>query len=65
LKLLEYTTLASRVFGVLVDGVGVIEMTPAVPTIWCLGSIFHLDLAFHVAGHYVSYVSQAKRHAGG
>jgi hypothetical protein len=63
-KLLEDTALESRVFGVLVDGVGVIKMTPAVPMIWCLGSRFDLDLVLHVAGRYVSCVPQAKRHAG-
>jgi hypothetical protein len=48
-----------------VDGAGVIKMTPVVPTSWCLGSGFDLDLALHVAGRYVSCISQAKRHAGG
>jgi hypothetical protein len=32
-KLLEHTALASRVFGVFMDGARVIEVTPAVPTI--------------------------------
>jgi hypothetical protein len=32
-KLLEHTALASRVFGVLVDGARVVEVTLAVPTI--------------------------------
>jgi hypothetical protein len=63
-KLSENATLASRLFGVLVDGAGVVRMTIAIPTIWCLGSRFDLDLAVHVAGHYVSYIPQAKRQAG-
>jgi hypothetical protein len=63
-KLLEYTALASRVFEVFMDGAGVVEMTPAVPTVWCLGSRFDLDLALHVAGRYVSCVAQAKMHDG-
>jgi hypothetical protein len=32
-KLLEHTTLVSRVFGVLVDGAGVVEVSPVVITI--------------------------------
>jgi hypothetical protein len=32
-KLLEDTALASRVFGILVDRVGFVEVTPAVSTI--------------------------------
>jgi hypothetical protein len=32
LKLLKHTTLASHVFGVLVDGARVIQVTPAAPT---------------------------------
>jgi hypothetical protein len=32
-KLLEHTALASRVFGVLVDGARVVEVTPVVPTV--------------------------------
>jgi hypothetical protein len=63
-KLLENTALASCVLGILVDKVGFVEVTPAVSTIWCLGSRFDLDLALHVAGCYVSCVEQAKRHAG-
>jgi hypothetical protein len=63
-KLLEHTTLTSCVFGVVVDGAGVVEVTPAVSTIWCLGSRFDLDLALHVARHYMICVPQAKRHAG-
>jgi hypothetical protein len=63
-KLLENTTLASYVFRVLVDGARVIEVTPTVSTIWCLGSKFDLDLALHVVRGNVSCVPQAKRHAG-
>jgi hypothetical protein len=63
-KLLEDTTLASSVFGILVDRAEFIEVTPAGFTIWCLGSIFDLDLALHIAGCYVSCIPQAKRHAG-
>jgi hypothetical protein len=51
------------VFGILVDRAGFIEVTPTVSTIWCLGSRFDLDLALHVAGCYMSCVTQAKRHA--
>jgi hypothetical protein len=49
MKLLEDTTLACGVFGVLVDRAGFVEMTPAASTILGLGSRFDLDLAFHVA----------------
>jgi hypothetical protein len=63
-KLLEETALATRVFGILVDRAGFIEVTPAASTIWCLGFRFDPDLALHVEGCYVSYVAQAKRHAG-
>jgi hypothetical protein len=63
-KLLEYTALSSRVFRVHVDGARVVEVTPTVSIIWCLRSRFDLDLALHVARHYVSCVPQAKRHAG-
>jgi hypothetical protein len=62
-KLLEDATLVGRVFGILVDRAGFIEVTPTVSTIWCLGSRFDLDLALHVAGCYMSCVTQAKRHA--
>jgi hypothetical protein len=48
-KLLEDTTLAHRVFGLLMDGAGFVEMTPAASTILSLGSGFDLDLTFHVA----------------
>jgi hypothetical protein len=37
------------VFGVLVDRAGFVEVTPAASTILGLGSIFDLDLVFHVA----------------
>jgi hypothetical protein len=56
--------LASCVFGILVDREGFVEMTPAAPTIWYLGSRFDLDLALHVAGCYMSCVPQAKGYAG-
>jgi hypothetical protein len=48
-KLLEDTTLASRVFGILVDRAGFIEVILAASTIFGLGSRFDLDLALHVA----------------
>jgi hypothetical protein len=48
-KLLEDTTLASRVFGILVDRAGLVEVTPAASTILDLGSRFDLDLALNVA----------------
>jgi hypothetical protein len=64
MKLLEHTALASRVFGVFVDRARVIKVTPAVPTMWGLGSRFDLDLAPHVARHYVSCVPQTEGHAG-
>jgi hypothetical protein len=63
-KLLEDMALASRVLGILMDRAGFVEVTHVVSTIWCPGSRFDLDLALHVAGCYVSRVSQAKRHAG-
>jgi hypothetical protein len=63
-NLLEDTALARSVFGVLVDRAGFVEMAPAASTMLCLGSRFDLDLALHVAGGYVSYVAQAKMHAG-
>jgi hypothetical protein len=63
-KLFEDTALASRVFGILVDKAGFVEVTPAVSTIWCLGSRFNLDLVLHVVGCYVRCVEQAKRHVG-
>jgi hypothetical protein len=48
-KLLEDTTLASCVFGILVDRAGLVEVTPAASKILDLGSKFSLDLALHVA----------------
>jgi hypothetical protein len=63
-KLLEYTALASRVFGALVDRTRVIEVTPAVSAVWSLWSRFDLDLALHVARRYLSCVPQTKRLAG-
>jgi hypothetical protein len=62
-RLLEDAELASRAFGILVDGAGFVEVTHAVSTIWCLGSRFDLDLALHVEGCYVSCVPHANRHA--
>jgi hypothetical protein len=63
-KLLVLTALASCVFGVLVDRTRIIEVTPAVPMMWGLGSRFDLDLVLHVARRYMSCVPQTKRHAG-
>jgi hypothetical protein len=63
-KLLEDTTLARRVFRILVDRAGFVEVTPAASMILYLGSRFDLDLALHVAGGYMSCVAQAKRRAG-
>jgi hypothetical protein len=48
MKLLEDTALAHRVFGILMDRVGFIEVAPAASMIWGLGSIFDLDFALHV-----------------
>jgi hypothetical protein len=62
-KLLEHTTLAGRVFKVPVDGARVVEVAPAISTIWCFESRFDQDLVLHVARCYVSCVPQAKRHA--
>jgi hypothetical protein len=64
MKLLEHTALASRVFGVLVDGARVVKITSIVSTMWDLGSRFDLDLVLHVARRCMSYVPQTKRHAG-
>jgi hypothetical protein len=47
-KLLEDTTLACGVFGLLMDRAGFIEVIPAASTILRVGSRFDLDLAFHV-----------------
>jgi hypothetical protein len=63
-KLLDHTALARHVFGFLVDRARVVEVAPAVSTIWCLGSRFDLDLALHVVRRYVSCVPWTKRHAG-
>jgi hypothetical protein len=48
-KLLEDTALACGVLGVLVDGTGLIKVTPAASTILRIESRFGLDLALHVA----------------
>jgi hypothetical protein len=48
-KLCEDTALARRVFRILVDTEGFIEVAPAASTIWGLESEFDLDLALHVA----------------
>jgi hypothetical protein len=48
-KLLEDTTLACGVFGVLVDREGLVEVIPAASTILRVESRFDLDLTFHVA----------------
>jgi hypothetical protein len=48
-KLLEDTTLACGVFGLLVDRAGFVEVIPAASTILRVVSRFDLDLAFHVA----------------
>jgi hypothetical protein len=47
-KLLEDTALARRVFRILVDRAGFIEVTLATSIILGLGSRFNLDLALHV-----------------
>jgi hypothetical protein len=48
-KVLENTTLACGVFGLLVDRAGFIEVIPAASTILRVESRFDLDLAFDVA----------------
>jgi hypothetical protein len=48
-KLLEDTTLACGVFGLLVDRAGFVEMVPAASMILRVESRFDLDLALHVA----------------
>jgi hypothetical protein len=48
-KLLKDTTLAHRVFRILVDRTGFVEVAPAASTILGLGSRFDLDLLLHVA----------------
>jgi hypothetical protein len=45
-KLLEDMALARRVFGLLVDRAGFIEVIPMASTILRVGSRFDLDLAF-------------------
>jgi hypothetical protein len=45
-KLLEDMALARRVFGLLLDRAGFIEVRPATSTILRVGSRFDLDLAF-------------------
>jgi hypothetical protein len=56
LELLEHTTLASCVFGLLVDRAKIVEVTLAVSAVWGLWSSFDLDLALHVARRYASCV---------
>jgi hypothetical protein len=48
-KLLEDMALARGVFGLLMDRVGFVEMSPTTSTILGLGSRFNLDLALHEA----------------
>jgi hypothetical protein len=48
-KLLEDSTLACGVTGLLVDRVGFVEVTLAASTILRVESRFNLDLIFHVA----------------
>jgi hypothetical protein len=48
-KLLEDTTLACGVFGLLVDRAGLIKVISAASTILRVESKFDLDLVFHVA----------------
>jgi hypothetical protein len=48
MKLLEDTTLACSVFGLLVNRARFIEVIPAASTILRIESRFDLDLAFHV-----------------
>jgi hypothetical protein len=47
-NILEDTALTCRVFSILVDGTGFVEVTPAASTILGLGSRFDPDLALHV-----------------
>jgi hypothetical protein len=47
-----------------VDRAGFVEVVPTASMMLCMASIFDVDLAFHVAGCYVSGVPQAKRRAG-
>jgi hypothetical protein len=48
-KLLEDTTMARHVFGLLMDRVGFIEVIPAASMILDIESRFDLDIALHVA----------------
>jgi hypothetical protein len=48
-KLLEDTTMACSVFGLLVDRAGFVKVIPTASTILRVGSRFDLDFAFHVA----------------
>jgi hypothetical protein len=48
-KLLEDTTLACGVLGLLVNRAGFIKVIPVISTILGLGSRFNMDLALHVA----------------
>jgi hypothetical protein len=64
MMLFEHMTLASHVFGVLVDRARVVEMTFAISTMWDLGSRFNLELVLHVARRYMSCIPQTKRHVG-
>jgi hypothetical protein len=48
-KLFEDTALACGVLGVLVDRIGLVEVTPTASTILMVESRFDLDLALHVA----------------
>jgi TPP-dependent pyruvate/acetoin dehydrogenase alpha subunit len=48
-KLFEDTAQACGMLGVLVDGTGLIEVTPAASTILMVESRVVLDLALHVA----------------
>jgi hypothetical protein len=48
-KLPKDTTLARRVFGLLMDRAWFIEVIPATSTTLRVGSRFDLDLALHVA----------------
>jgi hypothetical protein len=63
-ELFDHMGLVSHVFEVLVDRARVVEVIPAVSTVWSLWSKSNLDLALHVARRYVSRVPQTKRHAG-
>jgi hypothetical protein len=49
MKLLEDTAQARRVFRILVDRAGFVEVIPTASTILGLASRFNLDLTLHVA----------------